>query len=251
MNTELPSTAPRSEGIGTVNYVECPAYLDPVDYSRRPTLFLAGGIKDSPDWQSEMVGKLQGENFNILNPRRKDFPSGDPQAGKAQMRWELRYLESTLTYLIFWFDKRSLAPIAIGEYFRYMENRHAVFVGVDPEYTRREDIEFRLTEWRPSVEIAYTLEDLAQQVRDWFRPVDVDSPITALKGWSRRTAVQINEWSTEQRVVTIRDWLELLYANHQPLWSRIDGKIFGEVSHRLSNDMGIFWTWAWSRKYNS
>ena len=230
---ERPSTAPRSEKIGTLNYVECPVYLDPVDAVRRPTLFLGGGISGCPDWQSEMVKLLQGENLNILNPRRENFPLGDPAAGRVQMRWEIHHFEHEPTDVVVWFPEECLAPITIAEYFRYID-RKQMFVGVHPHYSRREDIEFRTQTWRPSIDIAYSLDDLAEQVRNWFKPVHVATPVTDLKGWTKGTANLIHRMSVNEGIKTAGDWIRFLQSNGvRPLIRASEGEHLREIEHRL------------------
>jgi hypothetical protein len=42
-----------------------------------------------------------------------------------------------------------------------------IFVGVHPEYKRRQDVEIQTGLARPEVEIVYSLSALAQQVLEW------------------------------------------------------------------------------------
>lgn len=221
-----------------MRYFECPTYVDPIEFARRRSILLGGGISGCPDWQSEMVKMLSGEDLNILNPRRSKFPINDPGAGEKQIDWEITYLEGVVNPLLLWFPWESIAPIALLEFGRYLD-RKPIFVGVHPEYPRRVDIEVRVKLIRPSIQIAYTLEDLAQQVINRYKPVDLDTPITQLEGWTKRTEDFLTEWSLEGVAKTVGDWLDILYSYE---FGRLTGsykkEAVTEISRRLKMDMG-------------
>ena len=44
-----------------------------------------------------------------------------------------------------------------------------IFVGVDPEYIRRADVEVQTGLARPEVLVVHSLEALAGQIREWAR----------------------------------------------------------------------------------
>jgi len=93
-----------------MQYIESPE-----NYSNKPdrmAIFLAGGITNCPDWQSEIVDSLQNFDITLLNPRRKKFPINDPGASKEQISWEYNHLRKADT-ILFWFPKESICPIAI------------------------------------------------------------------------------------------------------------------------------------------
>ena len=66
------------------------------------SVFLAGGITNCYDWQSEVIAFLQKYNDDfhgrldklvIYNPRRLTFPIDDPSAAQEQIEWEFKNLE--------------------------------------------------------------------------------------------------------------------------------------------------------------
>ena len=70
-------------------------------------LFLAGGISNCPDWQSEVIKMLGDTDLNIANPRR---PYGLEKTGDAaakQIAWEHEMLSSNCG----WSEKRSRSTI--------------------------------------------------------------------------------------------------------------------------------------------
>jgi hypothetical protein len=146
------------------NYIEAPDSLDSIKLP--PTIFLAGGITNCPDWQTDFVATLArlfngttNIHYTILNPRRSNFPINDPTASEAQIVWEYEALHLA-DIIVFWFAKGSLNPIVLFEYGSHLTRLkylHAlqwreipntcfstklqyIVVGCDSEYTRINDV---------------------------------------------------------------------------------------------------------------
>ena len=137
-----------------------------------PALFLAGGITGCPDWQQELVVRLQDLQVVLLNPRRANFPIGNPKAASQQIEWEHRHLRKA-DAIIFWFPSETLCPITLyelGAWSVYRDERgpKPLFIGVHPEYQRRQDVEIQTRLVRPEVQIVYGLPDLAECVKRWL-----------------------------------------------------------------------------------
>jgi Nucleoside 2-deoxyribosyltransferase like len=143
-------------------YVEAPAEYD----GPGPSLFLAGGITGTVYWQAEIVRLLGDLPLVLLNPRRANFPMGDPSAAAGQIEWEFRHLRRA-TAVLFWFPHETLCPIALYELGRQTASRQPLFVGTHPEYQRRLDVEIQLRLARPEVRVVSDLAELAAQVRCW------------------------------------------------------------------------------------
>lgn len=79
----------------------------------KPSLFLAGGITNTPVWQDVVCDALQDLDIVVLNPRRKDWPD-DPAEIKRQIQWEYRMLRHA-DMIAFWFPKESVCPISLFE----------------------------------------------------------------------------------------------------------------------------------------
>lgn len=120
------------------------------------------------------MNKLKDTNLIIFNPRRENFPIHDPSASFEQIKWEYNYLKNCKA-ISFWFSKGSLNPIVLFEYgrwsyfaVRFWQYHKKIFVGMDPEYKRRQDVEIQTKLLRPcgSIigEIVYNLDDLAEQI---------------------------------------------------------------------------------------
>jgi hypothetical protein len=142
-----------------MRYVEAPTEYEGAD----PSVFLAGGITGCGNWQARVVELLAGANLVLINPRRRDFPIGDPSSADAQIRWEFRHLRRAAGRL-FWFPSATLCPIALYELGAWSMRPGPLFVGVDPAYARRVDVEVQTKLARPDVAVVYSLEDLAAQV---------------------------------------------------------------------------------------
>ena len=130
-----------------------------------PTVFLAGGITGCPDWQSAIRTMLKG--VIAFNPRRKDFPMGDPNAALEQIKWEHEHLRLA-DAVLFWFPCETLCPIVLYELGAWsMMMDKPIFVGVHPDYKRIQDVEIQTKLARPEVVIAYSVQALAYSVNNW------------------------------------------------------------------------------------
>ena len=155
-----------------MKYIEAPErYL-----TGEVSIFLAGGITNCPDWQQEMRELLKDLDIVVFNPRRKDFPIGDPTATKKQIEWEFEMLDRA-DMILFWFARGSINPIVLFEYGKWLmnlrnkNNYKPIFVGIDPEYERKQDVELQ-TLFENSFyasKIKYSLEDLANYIKLEFK----------------------------------------------------------------------------------
>jgi hypothetical protein len=147
-----------------MEYIEAPE-----EYSgNERSLFLAGGISNCPNWQLGLVRLLENENILLFNPRRKSFPVNDSNAPKKQIEWEYKYLKKA-GIISFWFPKETLCPITLYELGKaYMTNK-SIFVGINPGYERKLDIEVQTKLARPEIEIVYSLDKLAGQIKDCLK----------------------------------------------------------------------------------
>lgn len=129
-------------------------------YESENTVFMAGGITNCPDWQQEMKELLKDSGVTLLNPRRKDFPIGDPNAASEQIKWEYDMLRAA-DAIMFWFPKETICPIVLYELGAWSATRKPIAVGVHPEYQRKQDVEIQTGLVRPDVEIVYSISELA------------------------------------------------------------------------------------------
>lgn len=147
-----------------MHYVEAPKVLQ--DSKNTHSIFLAGGITGCSDWQSVIVNKLVESDFILVNPRRKDFPIYDSSAAEAQIKWEFDHLRKA-DIILFWFPKETLCPIVLFELGAWLMTHKTIYIGVDPLYARKQDVEIQTKLVRPDIEIVYSLEDLATQISNF------------------------------------------------------------------------------------
>jgi len=145
-----------------MRYFEAPTEYAGAD----PSVFLAGGITGCGDWQREMADLLARSDLVVLNPRRRNFPIDDPAAAEEQIRWEFRHLRRASARL-FWFPSATHCPIALFELGAWSMRAGPLFVGVDPDYARRADVEIQTKLARPDVRVVYSIRELAGQVLAW------------------------------------------------------------------------------------
>ena len=134
-----------------------------------PSIFLGGGITGTSDWQTDIVGYLKylvKPDLVVLNPRRKNFPIDDPTASFKQIEWEFNMLQKS-SAILFWFCKETLCPIVLYELGAHIKDQKPIFIGMDPEYQRRQDVEIQTKLVRDGVDIKYNLKELALQVIQW------------------------------------------------------------------------------------
>lgn len=141
-----------------MRYVEAPQEL-----VHGPGIFLAGGITGCRDWQAELVEKLRGVKATVYNPRRADFPMDDPDAAKEQITWEYYALNGS-DCVSFWFCRETVCPIVLFELGACMERDQDFIVGMDPDYSRRQDVEIQLGLRHPEKPINLTLDDQATSI---------------------------------------------------------------------------------------
>ncbi len=141
--------------------IEAPNEVYSIENNNNLKLFLAGGITNCPDWQSKIIKDIKKlPNLTVYNPRRKDFPIGDPNAAEAQVTWEFIHLLNA-DVILFWFSKGSLNPIVLFELGRYgLSGDRPIIVGIDPEYERKQDVIIQTQLSRPDVVIADSLEEM-------------------------------------------------------------------------------------------
>ncbi len=157
-------------------HIQCPDKY-PTPHCQEVRLFLGGAIAmgKAPLWQNDFVQMMSGVEGCVFNPRRKDYDFNDPTLPRKQIQWEHDHW-MIATHRLFWFAKESICPITLLELGRWMQIDQGsdetigtqldhLFVGMDPEYEKRVDVEIQLElEHRQDVTIVYTLADLANQV---------------------------------------------------------------------------------------
>jgi len=130
-------------------------------------VYLAGGISDSHNWQAEVVELLRDKRRLVLiNPRRANFPIGDPNAALAQITWEYEHLRK-VAGILFWFPCETLCPITLYELGAWSMTQIALFIGVHPDYLKRRDVEIQTRLARPELKISYSLPDVVDSLRGW------------------------------------------------------------------------------------
>ncbi|OGO83743.1 MAG: hypothetical protein A2Y18_01670 [Clostridiales bacterium GWD2_32_19] len=124
-------------------------YIEAIDNNekeedKRLKLFLAGGITNCSDWQKELANKLMDLDIIVYNPRREKYPSGLEEVEK-QIRWEYEKLKKS-DIISVWFAHETIQPITLYELGKWVnshiKDKH-FFIGIDPEYERKIDVEIQ------------------------------------------------------------------------------------------------------------
>lgn len=149
-----------------MQYIEAPDDAEPKNYDQ--SLFLAGGITNCPDWQSEMVKMLQSEPITIFNPRRANFPIDDSKATYQQIAWEYIRLHKA-KMISFWFSYGSPNPIVFFELGAALERQahsnQKLIIGCHPDFERKADVIYQVRLMLPSQTICMFLSDMAYEIK--------------------------------------------------------------------------------------
>ena len=122
-----------------------------------PDIFLAGGVTYSPDWQKEALKMLAGTDLIVANPRRDEFISAVGAPARQQIIWEFKNLKSAKV-VMFWFPNAETI-ITFLELGKELARKSNIVVGVDPDYSRRFDIETQVHLELPRAVIYTTLDE--------------------------------------------------------------------------------------------
>lgn len=144
-----------------MKYIQAPDEYEGDDTS----LFLAGGITNCPDWHKEVVESLKDLPITIFNPRRGVYLE-DLGHEEKQVSWEFKYLHKA-SAISFWFPKETLNPITLFELGSWINSDKKIFIGMHPDYEKKNNIIIQTRLARPEIEIVYSLEDLTNQIKNW------------------------------------------------------------------------------------
>lgn len=127
----------------------------PQNYNKQSdqiSVFLAGGITNCPEWQNEVIRKLEDfdlQKLVIYNPRQEHFNITDPNASYKQISWEFQYLENMDIFSMYFSDGDSDQPICMYELGRNlirMQNRfpndwkERIIITCENGYRRKLDV---------------------------------------------------------------------------------------------------------------
>lgn len=132
------------------------------------TVFLAGGIQNTINWQLLVIQQLQiilppEPRIVIFNPRREMYPHGDTAAVTQQIKWEFDMINAADIFSIYFASGLSDQPICMLEYGKQLVVRsqnndmERLVVSVHPEYKRREDVIIQTALHNPEIVINNSL----------------------------------------------------------------------------------------------
>lgn len=148
-----------------MRYVEAPTYYTPPP--RQPTVFLAGGITGTPNWQAEAVHLLSGAPLVVFNPRQAAFDIANPSGAHDQIAWEVAHLRMA-DVTLFWFPACdpvvTVQPIALFELGMALGRGRRIAVGAAPDYPRQLDVQEQCRHARPGLTVRDSLRDVVTDV---------------------------------------------------------------------------------------
>ena len=141
-------------------------YIEAVNdnLTKYKSVFLAGGISNCPDWQSEVVKAITDYDITVFNPRRKNFPILIAEESEKQIKWEYIRLRKA-DIIIFWFSAATLNPISLFEYGSALERNQKLIVGVHPDYKRKTDVEIQTKLKQKEIKIVCSISELIKNLK--------------------------------------------------------------------------------------
>lgn len=129
------------------------------------SLFLAGGISNCMDWQKIIEPKLDRDDLNVINPRRKDWNiDADDDESVKQIIWEYEWIKKS-DYISFWFPEETLCPITLFELGSALHTKNIVAIGIHPNYKRKLDVEIQVRFIHPNIDIVYDLDSFVDTIK--------------------------------------------------------------------------------------
>jgi len=129
--------------------------IAPIEYislQNEVTLFLAGGITNCPEWQKDIIKRLNdlsSDKLVVYNPRRDNFPINDSSASYGQIQWEFDKLNKVDIFSMYFTSGISDQPICmyeLGRYISIMQQRfpidweNRIIISVEDGYKRKQDV---------------------------------------------------------------------------------------------------------------
>lgn len=112
------------------------------------SIFIAGGISNCPDWQSDIIPLIDSQRYDIINPRRSTGFDHTGDTAVEQITWEFNALERVNSCL-FWFPEETLCPITLFELGKMLVKATLVqiemIVGWHPNYARGFDLDVQIS----------------------------------------------------------------------------------------------------------
>lgn len=118
------------------------------------SVFLAGGITNCWEWQKAVIEELakfdDTDQLVVYNPRRDNFPIGDPNAAQEQIEWEFKYLHQVDIFSMYFTAGDSDQPICMYELGVHTtrslktDTPFCVVVSVEDGYRRAQDVSIQM-----------------------------------------------------------------------------------------------------------
>ena len=132
------------------------------------SVFLAGGITDCPEWQREVIAKLDDLDCVVFNPRRDNFPIDDPGAADEQIAWEFNALSRCNIFSMWFCNSKSDQPICFYELGRNLALHSAdtIIVGCDSGFRRKQDVIIQTKLAIPEIKVRLDFDEYVGVLRD-------------------------------------------------------------------------------------
>lgn len=118
--------------------------------SLETSVFLAGGIRNTENWQDIVIDSLAKEFHSaplvVYNPRRVNYPIHDTNATFEQIKWEFDRINESDIFSMYFASGNTDQPICMFEYSKQLIIRaqntdlRRLIVSANPDYSRYQDV---------------------------------------------------------------------------------------------------------------
>jgi hypothetical protein len=144
-------------------YVECPGKTT----ENKQSLFLAGGLSNCRQWQKTIISDLRLLDIILYNPRRKSFDHSKKDITVEQITWEEGMIKKS-DVISFYFCRETDCPITLFELGTCIMTNKPIIIGMDSDYSRRQDVEIQVRLKRPDIKIVYGVQRLTNEIIELF-----------------------------------------------------------------------------------
>lgn len=130
------------------------------------SVFLAGGISNCDNWQTQVIADLSGYDLTVFNPRRpQTLDHKDRDTASVQIAWERKYIRAVST-VAFYFPAETLCPITLLELGAALERNQNLIVACNYNYERILDVEIQTKLARPNLKVVYGLNQYLRLIQE-------------------------------------------------------------------------------------
>jgi hypothetical protein len=149
------------------------------------TCFLAGGITNCKDWQTDIIDMLRSyesvgidlSHLVLFNPRRKVFDMSSIADSVDQITWEYTAIQRSAIFSVFFAHSSSVQPITLYELGYNLDRKSRIIITAENGYKRLLDVKMQValaTDEQQPVTVGTVFDHAAAIVRRYKTLLEED-----------------------------------------------------------------------------